>query len=42
MQPVVGGALLALREMGVAWTPELLERIIETQQPLVEKVEAPG
>jgi glucosamine kinase len=36
VRPVVGGALEALRAMGVAWTPELLARIIETQQPFLE------
>lgn len=30
--PAVGAALLALREMGVQWTPELVERMIETQE----------
>mgnify|MGYP005864163875 FL=1 len=33
VKPVVGGALLALKEMGVEWTPGLLERILATQEP---------
>lgn len=40
VRPVIGGALLGLREMGVAWTPELIERIIETQEPYLEALEA--
>jgi hypothetical protein len=36
---VVGGALLALKEMGVEWTPELLERIIATQEPYLRTVD---
>lgn len=40
VRPVVGGALLALREMGVAWTPELLDRIIATQEPHLQAIEA--
>ena len=31
VRPVVGAALLALEEMGVELTPELLERVVETQ-----------
>ncbi len=40
VKPVVGGALLALKEMGVEWTPELLERIIATQGPYLQAVDA--
>lgn len=39
VRPVIGGALLALKALGVPWTPELLERILETQVPFVEAVE---
>jgi len=31
LQPAVGAALLALREMGVPWTPALIARLVETQ-----------
>lgn len=40
VRPVVGGALLALREMGVSWTPELIEHIVATQAPFLEAIEA--
>lgn len=33
VRPVVGAALLAFKEMGVAWTDELVQHIISTQQP---------
>ena len=33
VRPCVGSALLALKDMGVPWTPELLARIEETQIP---------
>jgi N-acetylglucosamine kinase-like BadF-type ATPase len=33
VRPCVGSALLALKEMGVPWTPELLAGIEETQEP---------
>jgi N-acetylglucosamine kinase len=33
VQPAVGAALLALREMGVEWSPDLVERIVETSGP---------
>jgi len=39
VRPVVGGALLALRELGVDWTPELLTRIRETQEPFLQALE---
>jgi hypothetical protein len=37
---VVGGALLALKEMGVAWTPALVDRIVATQEPHLRAIEA--
>ncbi len=39
IRPAVAAALLALREMRVAWTPELVERIVQTQQPVLEAAE---
>ncbi|MCC6444695.1 MAG: hypothetical protein IT210_14710 [Armatimonadetes bacterium] len=36
VRPVVGAALQALREMGIPWTPELLDRIVETQRPFLD------
>jgi N-acetylglucosamine kinase-like BadF-type ATPase len=39
VRPVIGGALLALKELGVDWTPELLERIIDTQAPFLAAIE---
>ena len=39
VRPCIGAALLALKEMGVSWTQELLARIEETQQPFLEKLE---
>ncbi len=35
----VGAALLALREMGVEWTPDLLARIEETQKPFLDELD---
>jgi len=32
VQPATGAALIALRQMAVAWTPELLDRLAETEQ----------
>jgi N-acetylglucosamine kinase-like BadF-type ATPase len=40
LPPAVGAALLALRHMGVEWTPALLDQIVETQAPLLAAVEA--
>lgn len=37
--PVVGAALLALRAMGVQWTPELIATIVRTQRPFLEALE---
>lgn len=39
VRPCVGGALLALREMGIEWTPELLAHIEETHKPFLEALE---
>jgi len=38
VQPAVGAALLALRAMGVQWTPKLIDRIVETQRPFLEAI----
>ncbi|MEN6544903.1 MAG: BadF/BadG/BcrA/BcrD ATPase family protein [Armatimonadia bacterium] len=40
VRPAVGAALLALREMGVEWTEELVERIVATQGEFLKAVEA--
>ncbi|MCX6375927.1 MAG: hypothetical protein NTU88_07860 [Armatimonadetes bacterium] len=39
IRPCVGSALLALKEMGVPWTPDLLARIEETQIPYLARME---
>lgn len=39
VRPCIGAALLALREMGVGWTPALLARIEETQKPFLERLD---
>jgi N-acetylglucosamine kinase len=39
IRPVIGGALLALKAMGVAWTPELLATIEQTQEPHLQRIE---
>ena len=39
VRPVVGAAMIALRAMGVQWTPALMDRIVETQCPLLEAAE---
>jgi len=39
VRPCIGAALLALKEMGVLWTQELLARIEETQRPFLERLE---
>ncbi|MCL6519217.1 MAG: hypothetical protein K6T99_05255 [Armatimonadetes bacterium] len=36
LKPCVGAALLALKAMGVQWTPELVDRIKETQQAFAQ------
>ena len=36
-----GGALLALKKMGVEWTPELLARIEETHRPFLDQHDQP-
>ena len=40
VKPCVGAALLALRGMGVPWTPKLLARIEETQTPFLDQWES--
>ena len=40
VRPVVGAALLALREIGVDSTAELLDRIVETQEPFLATLDA--
>ncbi len=39
VRPCIGAALLALKEMGIPWTQELLARIEETQKPFLERLE---
>ena len=39
-RPAVGAALLALQAMGVSWSPALLTRIGETQQPFLEAADS--
>jgi len=34
VQPATGGALIGLREMGVPWTPELVDRLAETEREM--------
>ena len=41
VRPCIGAALLALNEMGVEWTSELLARIEETQKPFLEHLDQP-
>ncbi|GEM_PF-460618 len=41
VRPCVGGALLALKKMGVEWTPELLARIEETHRPFLDQHDQP-
>lgn len=40
VRPVIGAALLAMKRAGIESTPELLERIIETQQEFLAMIEA--
>ncbi len=42
IQPATAAALLALREMGLQWTPELIARITETQQPFLDAIQQPA
>jgi len=35
VQPAVGAALIGLQQMGVAWTPELVDRLAETEKPFL-------
>lgn len=39
-RPAVGAALLALQAMGVSWSPALLRRIADTQQPFLEAADS--
>lgn len=39
VRPVIGAALLGLKHLEVPWTPQLLARIRETQQPFLRQVE---
>jgi len=32
VQPATGAALIGMREMGVEWTPELVDRLAETER----------
>jgi N-acetylglucosamine kinase-like BadF-type ATPase len=38
VRPCIGAALIALKSMGVEWTPELLACIEETQQPFLSRL----
>jgi N-acetylglucosamine kinase-like BadF-type ATPase len=40
--PAAGAALVALKEMGVAWTPRLLARVAETEEGIEERTRAEG
>jgi N-acetylglucosamine kinase-like BadF-type ATPase len=40
VKPCVGAALLALRGMGITWTPDLVARIEETQKPYLAKLDS--
>lgn len=42
VRPVIGGALIALKELGVPWTPELLANIRTTQEPFLHNLENSG
>lgn len=42
VRPVIGGALLALKELGIPWTPELLANIRTTQEPFLHNLENSG
>ena len=42
VRPVIGGALLALKELGVEWTPQLLANIRATQEPFLHNLEESG
>ncbi|MBP6963882.1 MAG: hypothetical protein KBC96_05690 [Armatimonadetes bacterium] len=39
VRPCIGAGLLALKDMGVSWTPDLLARIEETQKPFLDKLD---
>ena len=38
VRPVIGGCLLALRDLGVEWNDALMDRIIETQEPFLARL----
>lgn len=38
VRPVIGAALLAMKHEGIAWTPELLARIVATQAPFLARL----
>lgn len=40
VRPVIGAALLAMKQAGIAWTEELIERIIETQTPFLANIDS--
>ncbi|MGC9318367.1 MAG: N-acetylglucosamine kinase [Armatimonadota bacterium] len=40
VRPAVGAALIALREMGVETTPDLLDRIVQTQEEHLREIRA--
>jgi N-acetylglucosamine kinase-like BadF-type ATPase len=39
VRPVVGACLLALRKLGGEWGPHLIDRIVETQQPFLQRLD---
>ena len=40
VKPCVGSALLAMKAMGITWTPELVARIEETQKPYLAQLDS--
>jgi len=42
VRPVIGACLLALRSLEVPWTDALVDHIVETQAPFLEKVSNTG
>jgi N-acetylglucosamine kinase-like BadF-type ATPase len=40
VRPVIGACLLALRDLGASWNEALVDRIVTTQQPFLERLEA--
>lgn len=39
IRPVVGACLIALRDIGVKWDDALMQRIVDTQQPFLDRLE---